>query len=190
MAKRKHQSTYRKATDALEQEGRKQCFIIYGASAIALWRYYGKRKQAITRVFDITSEVWQDCARTNQHSMIEMCEKETGIEVQNGEGKSWRDLPYLNASLNQSRMSEAQWIYMRHQQMKWIAPQVMACIMISLHRKYHFGFERCGRFYQQVDAIRAEYDNDPDRIREECRKLTGIDVADTTTRKREEKKVV
>ena len=187
MAKRKHQSAYRKATDALEQEGRKQCFIIYGSSAIALWRYYGKRQQAITRLFDITSTVWQDCAAINQHSMVEMCEKETGIEIQNGEGKSWRDLPYLNASLNQLNMTYGQWIYMRRQQIKWIAPQVMACIMISLHRKYHFGFERCGRFYQQVDAIRAEYDNDPDRIREECRQLTDIDVADTTTKKREEK---
>lgn len=189
MAKRKHQSAYKKATDALEQEGRKQCFIIYGASAIALWRHYGKRQQAITRLFDITFEVWQDCARTNQHSMIEMCEKETGIEVQNGEGKSWRDLPYLNASLN-PRMSPAQWVYMRRQQIKWIAPQVMSCIMIALHRKYGFGFERCGKFYQQVDAVREEYGNDPDVIREECRKLTGIDVADTTTKKREEKQVV
>lgn len=190
MAKRKHRSTYHKATDALEQEGRKQCFIIYGASAIALWRHYGKRQQAITRLFDITSEVWQDCARTNQHSMIEMCENETGIEIQNGEGKSWRDLPYLNASLNQMRMSEAQWIYMRRQQIKWIAPQVMACIMIALHRKYHFGFDRLSRFYQQIDAVRGEYNNDPNVIREECRKLTGVDVADATTKKREEAKVV
>ena len=185
MGKRKHQSGYRKATDALEQEGRKQCFIIYGSSAIALWRHHGKRRQAITRLFDITSEVWQDCARTNQHSMIEMCERETGIEVQNGEGKSWRDLPYLNASLNQRRMSEAQWIYMRHQQIKWLAPQIMACIIIALHRKYHFGFERCGKFYGQVEEIRMEFDADPDRIREECFKLTGIDVADSVTKARE-----
>lgn len=190
MAKRKHRSTYHKATDALEAEGRKQCFIIYGASAIALWRHYGKRQQAITRLFDITSEVWQDCARTNQHSMIEMCERETGIEIQNGEGKSWRDLPYLNASLNQRRMSEAQWIYMRRQQIKWIAPQVMACIMIALHRKYGFGFDRLSRFYGQADEVRGEYNNDPDVIREECFNLTGIDVADTTTKKREEAKVV
>jgi hypothetical protein len=88
------------------------------------------------------------------------------------------------------RMSEAQWIYMRRQQIKWIAPQVMACIMIALHRKYHFGFDRLSRFYGQIDEVRGEYNNDPDVIREECRKLTGVDVADTTTKKREEKQVV
>lgn len=187
MAKRRHRTAYQQSTAALEREGRKQCFIIYGASAIALYRHWNKRKRAITRLFDITSEVWQDCAATNLHSMIEMCENETGIEVQNGDGKSWHDLPYLNATLNQMQMTNAQWVYMRQQQIKWIAPQVVSCIMIALHRKYHFGFERCGRFYQQIDAVRAEYGNDPDRIREECRKLTGIDVADSTTKKREGK---
>ena len=182
----KHKSAYRRATENLEKEGRKQCFIIYGASGIALWRHYGKRQQAIMRLFDTTSAVWQDCAATNMHSMIEMCEKETGIEIQNGEGKSWRDLPYLNASLNQKHMSEAQWTYMRLQQIKWIAPQVMACIMIALHRKYHFGFDRCGKFYSHVEEVKAEFGNDPDRMREECFKLTGIDVADSTTKPRRE----
>ena len=79
---------------------------------------------------------------------------------------------------------------MRRQQIKWIAPQVMACIMIALHRKYGFGFDRLSRFYAQIDEVRGEYGNDPDRIREGCRQLTGIDVADTTTKKREEAKVV
>lgn len=184
--KRKHKSGYRTATDNLEAEGRKQCFVMYGAVAIALWRYWGKRQLTITRLFDITGAVWHDCAQTNMHSMIEMCEKETGIEVQNGDGKSWRDLPYLNASLNQKRMSEAQWIYMRQQQTKWIPAQVMACLMIALHRKYHFGFERLGRVYAQVEQIKAEFDNDGDRIREACFQLTKIDVADTTTRPRRE----
>jgi len=191
VGKRKHQSGYRKATDALEQEGRKQCFIIYGASAIALWRHHGKRQQAITRLFEITSEVWQDCASTNMHSMIEMCDKETGIEIQNGEGKSWRDLPYLNASLNQRRMSEAQWIYMRRQQIKWIAPQVMGGVMISLHRKYGFGFDRCARIYQQIRDIEGEYGMDPDKLQEVCRKETLINIYDIVMRPiGEEEKVV
>lgn len=57
MAKRKHQSAYRKAMDALEAEGRKQCFILYGAARVALWRHYGKKQQAIINLFDVTSAV-------------------------------------------------------------------------------------------------------------------------------------
>ena len=189
MAKKKRKRTaYQKACDRIETEGRRQCFLLYSAAALALVRHWSKKKVTIIRLFEITGEVWHECAATSMHSMIEMCEKETGIEIQNGEGKSWRDLPYLNASLNQQNLTYGQWIYMRRQQIKWIAPQVMACIMIALHRKYGFGFDRLSRFYGQIDEVRGEYGNDPDRIREECRQLTGIDVADTTTKK--EAKVV
>lgn len=190
MAKKRHRTAYQQSTAALEREGKRQCYIIYGASGIALYRRWNKKRLAISRLFELTSDIWQDCAATNLHSMIEMCEQETGIEIQNGEGKSWHDLPYLNATLDQYRMTNTQWVYMRQQQIKWIAPQVMACIMIALHRKYGFGFVRLSRFYSQVDAIRAEYASDPDRLREECRRLTGIDVADKTTKEREEKQVV
>ena len=125
-----------------------------------------------------------------KHSMIEMCYRETGIEIQRGDGKSWEDLPYLNATLDTGQMSNAQWVYMRQQQVKWIAPQVMACIMVSLHRKYGFGYDRCARVYSQIDAIRGEYGNDPEKIRDACKKETGINVEDVYTRKREVKAVV
>lgn len=185
MAKKKHRTTYRKATERLETEGRRQCFIMYSASAIALWRYWGKRTLAISRLFEVTGAIWHDCASTNLHSMIEMCEQETGIEVRNESGKSWRDLPYLNASLDTMQMSNAQWVYMRQQQAKWIAPQVMACIIVALHRKYGFGFDRCARFYGQVESVRAEYNNDPDELQKIAKELTHISVEDTFTRKRE-----
>lgn len=110
MPKKKHKHAFRKATDRLESEGRRQCALLYGSTAIALNRHWKKGKDAIVRLFDVSGEIWQDCAATNMHSMIEMCEEETGIEIQNGE----------------------------------------------------------------------------DRIREECFKLTGIDVADSTTKPRRE----
>lgn len=185
MAKRRHKSAYHKATAALEVEGRKQCFIIYGASAIVLWRHWNKKQLAISRLFDITSSVWQDCASTNMHSMIEMCEAETGIEIRNESGKSWRDLPYLNGSLDPGKMTGPQWVYMRQQQVKWVAPQVMACIMIALHRKWGFGFDRCARFYSQVEEIKHEYDNDPMKIQTACLELTGINVTDVFMERRE-----
>ena len=31
-------------------------------------------------------------------------------------------------------MTEAQVLYMRQQQLKWIRPQIMACMLISMHR--------------------------------------------------------
>ena len=184
MAKKRHRTAYQKATADLEAEGRKQCFLLYSATAIALFRHWNKRKQAILSLFEITGEVWRACASTNDYSMIEMCYQETGIEIQNGDGKSWEDLPYLNATLNTRRMTNAQWAYMRIQQKKWIAPQVMACIMVALHRKYGFGFDRLSRIYSQIQDIEDEFDHKSERIQKAARELTRINVYDIVTERK------
>lgn len=108
--------------------------------------------------------------------MIEMCEQETGVEVRNESGKSWRDLPYLNGQMIQ--MSNAQAVYMRQRQAQWIPAQVMACLMIALHRKYGFGFERLSRIYQQIDSIRSEYDFNAERLRRAVYDEMQFDVTD------------
>lgn len=186
MGKRRHKTAHQKALADLEAEGRKQCFLLYSATVLALFRHWNKKKAAILSLFEVTGDVWHSCAETNLHSMIEMCYQETGIEIQNGDGKSWEDLPYLNATLNTQRMSNAQWVYMRQQQKKWIAPQVMACIMVALHRKYGFGFDRCARIYGQIQDIEAEYGMDPKKIQEACRAETNINVYEVVTQPHKE----
>lgn len=62
----------------------------------------------------------------------------------------------------------------------------MACMLISMHRKYKFGFERCSKIYQQIQEIEAEYRGNPDRLRKACFEMTGINVADTVTTDRRE----
>ena len=181
----KRQNPIQKATRRIETEGRRHCLCIYSATAIALWLHWGKKQEAINRLFDLSHDVWNDCAKDHDHSMIQMCEVETGIEIQNGDGKSWRDLHYLNGTIPE-QMTPAQVLYMRQQQIKWIRPQIMACMMVALHRKYGFGFERCSRIYQQIQDIEAEYRGNPDRLRQACREMTGIDVAETVTTDRRE----
>ena len=182
---KKRQTAYQKATQRIQTDGLKHCTVLYGAMGIVLWRHWNKRVVAITSLFDLSRSVWRDCAKDHDSSMIQMCEDETGIEIQNGDGASWHDVAYLNGSLNPGMMNEAQWLYMRQQQIKWIRPQIMACLMVALHRKYGFGFERCARIYRQIDETAQEYRSDPKRIREACLELTGIDVADVVTKKGE-----
>ena len=171
------QQAYRK----IETEGRKHSILLYSATALALCRHWGKKQKAIRNLFQASLQVWRDCATDHDHSMIQMCETETGIEIQNGDGKSWRDVAYLNGSINPGMMSEAQWLYMRQQQVKWVRPQVMACIMVSLHRKYGFGYDRCARIYQQIQDILDEHGNNPERMRKACLQETGINVVDVVT---------
>ena len=147
------QTAFQRASRRIETEGQKQCFLLYSAAALALQRHWGKKQEAIRRLFELSLHVWKDCARDHDSSMIQMCEAETGIEIQNGDGKSWRDVSYLNGCMNPGMMSEAQWLYMRQQQIKWVRPQVMACLMVAMHRKYGFGYERLSRIYAQMQGV-------------------------------------
>lgn len=181
----KRQDPLQKATRRIETEGRKHCLCIYSATAMALWQHWGKKQEAINRIFELSHVVWNECAKDHDHSMIQMCETETGIEITNGDGKGWRDVWFLNG-FNPGMMTEAQWLYMRQQQLKWIRPQIMACMLIALHRKYGFGFERCSRIYQQISNIETEYRANPERLRKACFEMTGIDTAKTVTTDRRE----
>ena len=118
----------------LDQEMRKQVDLIYSAAAIAFARYWDKGwgPERIRRIFDKTLETWNECGATNQISMIQMLENESGIELRIPEtDKGWRELAYLNAKINVGRMSKAQMVYMRQRQKKWIGAMLMACLFLS-----------------------------------------------------------
>lgn len=183
--KRRHRTLYERETRKIDTEGQKQCFLAYSAIAIALSRHWGKGQITIQRLFEVSREVWNECTEREDKSMIGMLEKETGIEVQNGTGKSWHNLLYLNGEIQGRALTHAQMTYMRQRQVKWIAAQVTACLLVALHRKYGFGFDRCEKVYQQMQEIQAEYSHDPDRIQKACWAETLVNVKDIITETRD-----
>ena len=161
----------RKAEIELDKEMYKQVDMIYSAAAIAFARYWndGWGPKRITALFEKTLEAWNECGDSNEISMLQMLEDETGIEVKIREtDKSWHDLAFLNAKIKMDRMTKAQWIYMRQRQKQWIGAQVMACLFLALHRKYGFGTERLLRLMNQIDDIRNEYEWDRARLVKGC----------------------
>ena len=171
----KHQTAYQRAIRRFNDESRRQCTLLFAATSLALYRHWGMKQLAIIRVLRVARDAWNECAADNTVSMVQMCEQETGIELQNGDGKSWRDLIYLNGN-DPGRMTNAQWVYMRQQQTKWLAPQIMGSILIALHRKHGFGYDWCARVYQQIQEIEAEYRYDPKKIKAACISETGVNV--------------
>ena len=161
----------RKAELELDKEMRKQVDIIYSSAAIAFARYWndGWGPLRIRRIFDETLEAWNECGETNEMSMLEMLENETGIEVKIPDtDKSWHDLAFLNSKIDMGRMSRAQWIYMRQRQKQWIGAMVLACMLLALHRKYGFGPERLLRLMSQIDDIRVEFRYDRKALIKAC----------------------
>lgn len=167
--------SYKKAMIELDHEMNRQVDMILPAAAIALRREWKWSSAKIKGILEETHKVWKECASSNQISMLEMLENETGIEMRApGVNKSWHDLPYLNAKLDSKLITKEQWTYMRQQQKKWMGCLVEASVFLALHRKYGFGFERISRLRNQIEDIRFQYDLSPKKLLEACAKETKV----------------
>lgn len=147
--------------------------LVMGGLALVFKRYWGWGSVRIANVVSEIEEVWQECAATNEKSMIQMLDEEVGIEIKNHqEGKSWRELAFLNADIkmNPNRMNKAQWIVMRTHQAQWMKQQIIACALIGLHRRYGFGFERLVRVLDQLEDVFAEFNEKPKDLLEAANK--------------------
>lgn len=173
-----HRSVFEKSTDKLNKEGDRQNQLLLSSTAIAFYRYWGWDKDKINDLMYTIDEVWTECADDIEKSMVEMCEAETGIELQIGDGKSWHDLHFLNSQLDPGRMTGAQWVYMRQQQLKWVAPTILAGILLALHRKYKFGYRRCSQIYAQILDIENEFGMDPMKLKAACLAETEVEIHD------------
>ena len=54
---------------------------VYAGIALALHRKYGWGYKRINDLFNESQVIWNECIQTDIN-MVQMCEKETGIEVQ------------------------------------------------------------------------------------------------------------
>lgn len=169
----------KKIEQELNAEMYKQIQILYAASSVIWWQEYGWRKTRIMRRFQTTTELWDECNQWGvKKSMLQMLEEETGIEMQlSGYDRSYHEFSYLDGDAWDGKfLTLPQTIYMHQQQKKWLAPLILACICLSLHRDEHWGPDRIARFIQQVDKMRQEYGERPDRFRKLMEEVTDLPV--------------
>ena len=168
-----------KADRELEEEIKRWEVISFAAAVLAMHRYYGWTRAQLLEMLEHCAVICKDCSSTNQLSLIQMLDEETGIELQNGDDRSWQELAYLNASLKPGQqMTTSQWIYMRNRQKKWVEPQLMACILLGLHRMKGYGFTSLKRIYSQIAGIEAEYGWNKDALHAACLDATGISAVE------------
>ena len=144
----------KKAEKRMDYEMSKWIDLNHCAMALALHRYWNWGNKRIQDAELEIEDAWMEVAATNEVSMLQLLEEETGIEIRNHEqGKSWHDLAFLNATIKMDRMNKAQWIYMRNRQAEWMRQQTLACILVGMHRRYGFGTERLVRLINQMNEI-------------------------------------
>lgn len=170
---------YKKVMKDITKEMHKQIDIFYAAASVIWWKEYGWREKRIMRRFDTTTKLWDECNEWGvKKSMLQMLEEETGIEMSlSGYDRSYHEFSYLDGSVWDGKLlTIPQTIYMHQQQRKWLAPLILACICLSLHRDEKWGADRIARFISQVDAMRQEYGERPDRFRKLMEEVTDLPV--------------
>lgn len=166
----------RKADLDLSREFYRQKYLVYGGAGLVLKKKHGWGMKRFEVLVATTSMLWKSCGEDNSVSMMQMLSEETGIEIQNRDGKSWEDLAYLNSSIDPGVITPAKYVYMRKQQAKWVRPQILACILLALHRLHGWGYERGSRFVRELTDEQWEHGMDPQRVKAACNEAYGHDV--------------
>lgn len=139
--------------------------IVMCSSIIALSRYWGWKKDRLSKLQEIQEEVWNEVASDNDVSMIQLLDAECGIELTNHEGVSYRDVIYLNTAIDDGvQLTKYQYLAMRRNQAKWTEAQITACIILAMHRKEGWGFKRARELLERMQQIKEEYDYDQEKL--------------------------
>jgi hypothetical protein len=150
--------------------------LVFASIGIVMRTRYHWEKNGIVDLYRHFFEVWKECASSNEKSMVQMLDEETGVEVQIGNGKSWRDMPYLNAGLTYKPRSRAEWIYMRARMRRWIPGQVTACMLLALHRKCSFDSDQIADVYERLLAVEQDNLFDSAMACDMCERITKVRV--------------
>lgn len=138
---------------------------IYPTAAI-VFAHMGWGRMRIMRRFATSQDIWNECATSGngdpreKRSMLELLEDATGIELQlaSMHGKSFHQVIFLDHTLWDwnRQLTPMQLVAMRQQQGEWMEAQVLAGLLLAMHRDEEWGAERVQRFITEYDSIRQE----------------------------------
>ena len=133
----------RRAEAEIEKEGSRQLDIQVCSASLALWRYWGWKRDRLSSLLRIQQEIWNEVGQDNDISMLQLLDQECDIELTNCEGVSYKEYKFLNTAIDDGhKLSAQEWIIMRQKQKKWIECQIMACVFLGMHRKEGWGAKR------------------------------------------------
>lgn len=180
MSRKYYKKQARELDAKLEKECERQIHLTYGSACMALYDQ-GWRTKRLSDLLDMTYAIWDECSEySTKKSMLEMLEEETGMEMRlSADGDSYKKYDFLNGKLGLYKptdiMPYPMWIRMRQGMIKWTGALVQASLYLALHRKHGYGFSRISNLQSLMFEIQNNYP-DAEKLREECRKKTGIEI--------------
>ena len=171
-----YEKMIKKAESDLNTECSRQLDLVNCSAVIVLYEKYGWRTDRLTKLLLVSQQKWKECAESNSYSMLSLLDEYTGIEMVNDEGKSYKEVIYLNAEIDRGKpLDTPQWLRMRQNQKKWIKAQITACLFIALHEKEGWGFERLSRLAADMEDIKAEYRYNNKELCKACKERAKYD---------------
>lgn len=125
----------------------------------------------IIQRFNDATDVWME-VKANHLSTFELLETETGIELALDGEKSYTEFGQLK--FQEREVTPSQYIYSLHRRKRWIAPMILATILIAFHRHDGWDYDELSEFITQEDAIRRELGDDLSRYRKLMLDETGL----------------
>lgn len=151
--------------------------IVWHATAIALRRLCKWTEKDISDLYEVAESAWADCRNDSRLSMVLLCERETGIEIRAQSKASFHDIKYLNDDPNVSnRLSAFEYIRMKQNQVMWIRPQILASVLIGLHRLDNWEELELELFLNSYTDVVDEFNHDPELLKEESIKEAGFEL--------------
>lgn len=138
------------------------CFII-------LHRQGWNADKIIERFNDATS-IWQE-VKEKKLSTFELLEDETGIELALDGEKSYTEFGQLK--FQEREVTPSQYIYSLQRRKRWIAPMILAVILIAFHRVDGWEYDELARFITEEDALRKELGDNLSKYRQRMLDETG-----------------
>ncbi len=139
------------------------CFII-------LFRHGWSADKIIERFNDAT-KIWME-VKEHRLSTFELLESETGIELALDGEKSYTEFSQLK--FRERDVTPAQYIYSLHRRKRWIAPMLLAVILIAFHRVDGWEYDELAQFIQEEDELRKTYGDSLPKYRQLMLEETGL----------------
>lgn len=168
---------FKKVSGQMSVELEKQWYIMNGIAVIVLWENFGWRKKKIVNFACYAGDTWSDLRNDLEMiSMMEICEKETGVEVSLYGEESWHDEEFLNHDLfRPESMTIPKQTRMKEVQIKWLAAMLESSFITALHRKEKWGFGKLSEFAQHVYEHMRER-RDPEYYKVFCKQNYDIEL--------------
>ena len=170
----------RKASKILGNEHNKQLDIIYSSCFCVLWQDYQWREERIIKRFQMSADIWM---KSGDFSILEVMEKETGIEMSLDGEKSYHNFAYLSSDTKVKPLTEMEFVYLQQRVIKWLPTMILASVCLALYRQDKWGYERLSRFICKVNAMRQVLGTNPKAYDRYMQEVTGHSTKEFWRRK-------